>query len=224
VGIQVLLWISGGVVMSAIPIDMVRGKHLIVPETKITADQHIPAAANINMAAWKKVEWKIRLDQTVLKATDFDSKVSWLSANKGLLLESLSREQIEQIAKDRFTGTEGIEQTALIQNPPFEVRHLSPPLYRVNFDDWVHTTFYLNPLSGEIQSVRSDLWRLYDFFWMLHIMDYETRDDFNHPLLIAAAGISLFFTISGILLLYFSLIKPYLKSRMYQLKQSRRTL
>ena len=99
VGIQVLLWISGGVVMSAIPIDMVRGKHLIVPETKITADQHIPAAANINMAAWKKVEWKIRLDQTVLKATDFDSKVSWLSANKGLLLESLSREQIEQIAK-----------------------------------------------------------------------------------------------------------------------------
>ncbi|MFT4940092.1 MAG: hypothetical protein ACI88A_003144 [Paraglaciecola sp.] len=210
--------------MSAIPIDMVRGKHLLAPETKITSAQQITASAKINIAAWQKLEWKTRLDQFVLKATDFDNNISWLSVSSGLLLDELSPEQIKNIAQARFTSTATVEQMALIQKPPFEVRHLSPPLYQVSFDDWIHTTFYLNPLSGEVQSVRSDLWRFYDFFWMLHIMDYQTRDDFNHPLVIAAAGVSLFFTVSGIVLLYFSLIKPYIKCRIYQFQQSRRTL
>ena len=80
--------------MSAIPIEMVRGKHLLVPEKKITAVQQIPTTANINIAAWQKLEWKNRLYQTVLKATDFDNNVNWLSANNGLSLEALSPQQI----------------------------------------------------------------------------------------------------------------------------------
>jgi hypothetical protein len=66
--------------------------------------------------------------------------------------------------------------------------------------------------------VRSDIWRLYDFFWMLHIMDYETLDDFNHPLLIAIAAFSLFITVSGIIFIYFSVIKPFVKRRRYQFR------
>lgn len=55
--------------MSAIPIEMVRGKHLLMPEKKTTAVQQNPTTANINIAAWQKLEWKIRLEQMVLKAT-----------------------------------------------------------------------------------------------------------------------------------------------------------
>ena len=51
---------------------------------------------------------------------------------------------------------------------------------------------------------RNDWWRLFDFVWMLHIMDYETRDDFNHPLLIATAATALLFVVSGLFMLFFA--------------------
>jgi len=95
---------------------------------------------------------------------------------------------------------------------------LATPLYQVNFDDWINSTFYINPQSGDISSVRSDIWRLYDFFWMLHIMDYQEREDFNHPILIIAALLSLAFTMTGLLLIYFSIIKPWYARVKYRTK------
>ena len=40
-------------------------------------------------------------------------------------------------------------------------------------------------------------------------MDHEERDDFNHLLLIAVALLSLVFTMTGMMLLYFSILKPW---------------
>mgnify|MGYP003339799900 CR=1 FL=1 len=37
--------------------------------------------------------------------------------------------------------------------------------------------------DGEIVSRRHALWRVFDFAWMLHIMDYEARTNVNNPLL-----------------------------------------
>jgi exosortase/archaeosortase len=50
-------------------------------------------------------------------------------------------------------------------------------------------------------TVRSDIWRVFDFFWMLHIMDYDEREDFNNPLLISFAASSVFFSFTGFILL-----------------------
>jgi uncharacterized iron-regulated membrane protein len=41
VAIQVLLWISGGVVMSVLPIEKVRGKHLIMPKNEIKQPNNV---------------------------------------------------------------------------------------------------------------------------------------------------------------------------------------
>ena len=45
------------------------------------------------------------------------------------------------------------------------------------------------------------LWRVFDFVWMLHIMDYDERDDFNHPLLLITAGTALLFVFTGLWML-----------------------
>ena len=37
--------------------------------------------------------------------------------------------------------------------------------------------------TGELVTRRHELWRVFDFVWMLHIMDYDTREDVNNPLL-----------------------------------------
>lgn len=52
-----------------------------------------------------------------------------------------------------------------------------------------------------IEKVRTDMWRLFGFFWMLHIMDYKERENFNHPLLISAAGLALITVLAGLVLL-----------------------
>ena len=49
------------------------------------------------------------------------------------------------------------------------------------------------------------MWRFYDFFWMLHIMDYRGRDNFNNPLLRAFALTGLAFALSGVTLVGFRL-------------------
>jgi hypothetical protein len=48
------------------------------------------------------------------------------------------------------------------------------------------------------------LWRWFDFLWMFHIMDYETRDDVNNNLLRVASATGLAFALSGIWLLLYS--------------------
>lgn len=47
---------------------------------------------------------------------------------------------------------------------------------------------------------RNRIWRLYDFFWMLHIMDYDERENFNNPLIRAFAATGLLFALSGLFL------------------------
>ena len=63
------------------------------------------------------------------------------------------------------------------------------------------TSLYFNADNGEFITVRSNIWRVFDFFWMLHIMDYDEREDFNNPLLISFAASSVFFSFTGFILL-----------------------
>jgi uncharacterized iron-regulated membrane protein len=63
---------------------------------------------------------------------------------------------------------------------------------------------YIDAVTGEVVARRNDLWRFYDFFWMLHIMDYGAREDFNNNLLRSSAALGWFFALSGIWLLFYS--------------------
>ena len=55
--------------------------------------------------------------------------------------------------------------------------------------------------TGQVRARRNEMWRWFDTFWMLHIMDYKTRDNFNHPVLIGFAGLALVSALAGFILL-----------------------
>lgn len=82
-----------------------------------------------------------------------------------------------------------------------EVRAHAGPFWRVDFDDDDGTTVYLSDQTGEVLVHRNDTWRLFDIFWMLHIMDYTGRSDFNNPLVVMAGIGGLWMALSGIWLL-----------------------
>jgi len=53
---------------------------------------------------------------------------------------------------------------------------------------------------GLVTARRNKTWRVFDFLWMFHIMDYEDRDDINNLLLRVLSIFGLATVISGYLL------------------------
>ena len=61
---------------------------------------------------------------------------------------------------------------------------------------------YVSAETGRLTSVRTGTWRLYDFFWGLHIMDWTEHERFNTPWLMAFAAGGLVFGVAGAILLF----------------------
>lgn len=205
IAVQVLFWIVGGLVMSSIPLEKVHGKHLHKPpqgQQIILTDYQVPLESILSRNSHNPSSVKFYSvgDIPVYEVEDKDKY--YYSGATGNHLDLLSKQEIEQFAKEYFTGNEPIKSSELIEKIPLEASKLKGPVWQLYFDDNIDTTFYIHPYNGQLLTVRSDIWRLFDFVWMLHIMDYDTRDDFNNPLLITFAASALIFTISGIVLLF----------------------
>jgi uncharacterized iron-regulated membrane protein len=63
---------------------------------------------------------------------------------------------------------------------------------------------YVSAETGQVTSVRTDSWRVFDFLWMLHTMDYNSRDDFNNYLLRAFSLLGIVTILSGFTLFFVS--------------------
>ena len=70
----------------------------------------------------------------------------------------------------------------------------------MHFDDDAGSTLWFSADDARLLETRTDTWRLYDVFWMLHTMDYRGRDDFNHPLVVLFASAALWVALTGALL------------------------
>ncbi|QTL36245.1 hypothetical protein [Pseudoalteromonas viridis] len=199
--LQLFAWLLGGLVMSAIPLDMVHGKHL----AKRTLDNpftYVDYTANLNqladrVAGFNSLTLSHFLDQPMIIATGTER--TYFTAT-GAPFPAPSEAQIRANARAHFLGDSPIDSAHLLVQGPREVQY-RPRVWQVTFADTLSTTLYLDAHSGQVITVRSSLWRIFDFFWMLHIMDYDERDDFNNPLLITFAASSVAFCLSGMLLL-----------------------
>ena len=60
------------------------------------------------------------------------------------------------------------------------------------------------PIDRELVSRRHELWRVFDFVWMLHIMDYGERENVNNWLLRGATWLMVVTVLSGAWLLFFA--------------------
>jgi uncharacterized iron-regulated membrane protein len=95
-----------------------------------------------------------------------------------------------------------------------EIRGRDTPVWKVSFAQPESLNLYLDPWTGEILARRTDRWRIFDFFWMLHIMDFDAREDFNHPLLQISAALGLVIALSGVGL--WAITSPILRRRRRQ--------
>ncbi|WP_417657473.1 PepSY domain-containing protein [Pseudidiomarina aestuarii] len=73
--------------------------------------------------------------------------------------------------------------------------------YKVNIDDDLNTRIYVDADSGEVVAHRNSPWVLADWAFKLHFMDYSGERSFNHLLIVTAGIVTLWFSLSGLILL-----------------------
>jgi hypothetical protein len=209
VGLQALLWMAGGLYMVAVPIGVVHGNQLARTErlplqaaaTRLTSSELLaryPGATGFRLKRLGKQEvYEVAQGKTLLL----------LDAASGARLGPLGREAIGELAARAYTGSGSIERIDWLTTTPQETGGRPAPLWAVHFGDLPRTTLYYSPDTGELLARRHALWRWFDLFWMLHIMDYAAREDVNNPLLRGASIAGMGAALSGLWLLVYWLRK-----------------
>ena len=201
VGLQLLVWTCSGLVMSLLDTKKVRGEEFRVtstsprpwPANALSVDSLLATAT----APVQSISSGWLLDQPVYRlAGPQGPRLVDASSGAGIVL---SAELVQKLALATYTGPGHPGQAELLE-PSLETRAHAGRVWRVAFSDREDTSVYLSQ-QGELLWHRNRSWRLYDFFWMLHIMDYSGRTDFNNYLLLSMAVGGLGLALSGLGLL-----------------------
>ena len=206
IGIQLLLWFASGTVMSFLPIDKVHGDHLVdrTIVAPIPAGMSLASPAALTKSAGAPVTsltYRMLLGRPIVELTTAKG-IRLADATTGAMMPPATAAQAEAVARAAWRGD--ARPTASVER----IERASPeyrgalPAWRVAFDDADDTCVFVAGDTGRIAAVRTGTWRLYDFFWGLHIMDWKNHADFNTPWLLAFAIGGLVFWIGGAVLLW----------------------
>ena len=205
VGLQVVIWSLSGLYMTVVHIDTIHGDYLvrkkqptIVDAAKLADPIGVAAAYNAHSIRLGSM----RGEPVYVVNTDAGERA--VDARSGQRVAAPSEPEIRAIAAATYTGSDPIASAALITDIPGEIRGRKPPLWRVEFDQWNKPTLYFSPVTGELLSRRHELWRVFDFVWMLHIMDYDERENVNNTLLRVFTWAAVLMALSGAWMLLYA--------------------
>lgn len=203
VGLQFLLWLASGLVMSLFDHHVVAGQAHRAPAKPAAAwPSGLMAPTAVLAAAKQPVEsleshWLAQVPAYRLK----NSEGAWLvDARSGKALPVSANHALD-VARADYQGKGKPGTPQLQKEPTLETRKHQGPSWRVDFSDDDATTIYVSAEDGRILERRNSTWRLFDIAWMLHIMDYSGREDFNNSLVVMAAVGGLWMALTGIWLL-----------------------
>jgi len=229
IGIQFFLWTAGGLYFAWTSLSNIHGDHLAAAQPQIPVDPTMisPAHALANLTAGepadsiRRLELVRLLDRPVYRITysrtgpDGAVVVTRLAdARTGEGVAGISEAEAVEMARRRFAYAHGSEVTdvRLLRQGDVgahsEIRGFTLPAWRIAFDHPSRATAYVAAETGEMLRIRHTQWRVFDFFWMLHTMDYQGRDDFNNWLLRLMSVFAMATILAGFVL-FVATSRPY---------------
>lgn len=205
VGAQLLIWTGTGLFFTVIHITDVRGEHLVRPAAQNVVDLSRVKLTSLDALQRTAEDRPQRVVLRSLAGTPVyevraEIGVFVVSAETGDILSPIPEALARDVALATWAGDGELTEMELLATGPRE-SGVSGPVWAARFSGEGNRTLYINAATGEAGAVRTDLWRTYDFLWGLHIMDYRERENFNHPLIVAAAILALSTVLFGIALL-----------------------
>jgi uncharacterized iron-regulated membrane protein len=217
VGAQLVIWTATGLFFATFHIDDVHGDKLVHPpghaepmdlsRVKLSSTEALAAVAED-----RPFEVRLRpLAGDPVYEIQAQIGVFLVSADTGEVLSPLSEELARKVVMAAWAGPGALESMDQIQEAPRE-SSVKGRVWAAHFAGDGHPTLYVSATNGAVSSPRADLWRVYDFFWSLHIMDWgPVRDNFNTPWIVAAAVLALSTVLFGAVLLIHRFTRGVLK-------------
>jgi uncharacterized iron-regulated membrane protein len=218
-GIQFLFWTLGGLYFSWSNMDEIHGDHtkahvhplpsslnLISPQivlNKIKEKAEANYVFNISLIQYlNKPFYQI----TYSKEHDRAKKIQLADAVSGQLRPPLSKQEAIVLAEKHFSDEYKVVTTTYIDSVSnhHEYREQPLPAYAITFNNPDHTTVYVASELAVVQKFRNNKWRVFDFLWMMHTMDYQGRDNISNWLLRFFSILGLLTIASGFVLFWVS--------------------
>jgi len=206
IGVQLVFWIFSGAYFSWVPKKIVKDEDRAVNlEYEALPLQHVVPPQALQLPVDFKAKL-MRLDNSpngvVYRVESMDGKAVVLDAWTGKPVPYLEADRVKELVFKQINSDAPLVRSELLNEAPDEYN--GPlPVYRISFEDFRQTRLYMDPWSGKILARRTMFWRVYDFLWMLHIMDFKEREDYNNIWLRGLSLSALLFVISGYLLFQF---------------------
>ena len=196
ISIQLLLWTVSGIYFAYNKIELVRGEHL----RNQTIEELSFDLKNLPPIQAKSIDIIVRLGQPLIKINTM-SGISYLNKD-GSPASKIKLDEAMKIVQNR-TSLNPLSALEIVDVPAgAEYRGRDLPLYQVITDHQDNIKVYLDAFSGEIVAIRSSSWRVWDFLWGLHIMDYIDRDNINNILINIFSLLALISSLSGVILFF----------------------
>jgi uncharacterized iron-regulated membrane protein len=217
-GIQFFMWTIGGLYFSWSNMDEIHGDFQKKAPPQYRADLAFVSPS----VAVKNLKTKLEFDSLLnIALIDVLGKPTYrmeflhgghhkmyqlADAQTGALRDPLSIDEATALAKQQYNGEPKVKSVELLKdvNGPHEYRENPLPAVAVSFEQPMSTTVYVATEMGIVTKYRNDKWRIFDFLWMLHTMDYQSRDNLGNWLLRAFSIFGLLTILSGFTLFFIS--------------------
>ncbi|MEZ5971096.1 MAG: hypothetical protein R3C31_04760 [Hyphomonadaceae bacterium] len=201
VGVQILFWFGSGLFFAAFPIERVRSEHRIVQHEAAALNAPLQDVTPLLPEAPTRVTYERDPQGDAVAVAEFGQRRPILiDLDDWRVVSPLSAEAAEQIAQAYIAESPRIRESHLVTEETPEYR--GPlPAWRIAFDDDEGLAVYVAADTARVTARRSDLWRLYDALWALHIMDWRDHANFNTGLLILTTLTALIVTLAGFVLI-----------------------
>ncbi len=209
--VQLLIWTGSGLFFAVMPIEDIRGGQLTQqPATlrlgyvrTVSPSSLVRQHKELSMVSLAQVEINQRLNTPVYIVTIGDDKQVF-NAETGEKLAALTEVQARELAA-KYTAlpVRSISWVEAVERGS-EYRDGELPAWKVALEGPDHAKLWIAANTGQLRAVRTNSWRVYDFLWSLHIMDYWGRDNFNSWLLRGFALLGVTTILSGLILLVLS--------------------
>ena len=203
IGLQFVIWAISGTAMALLPMDEVAGGEM--------AEQPAPAVP-ISGNAWPNVQKGLGnqpVSKLSLRALP-DGQAIEVTTSQGVRLFDandgqpilINGEAAKSIASAAHPSGAAVANVVPLKKLTLPVREHELPIWQIDFRDQANSSYYVSGKTGQVLERRNDSWRWWDFFWMLHNMDYAKRTSFNHPLIIMVGFAMTWLAMTGFWLLF----------------------
>ncbi|MDN4167010.1 hypothetical protein QWY31_15975 [Cytophagales bacterium LB-30] len=227
IGIQFLAWTISGLYFSWTNIDSVHGDDMHKPPHYLASSQQwvspqvvleqlaydsLVSIQSVNLAG--SPLYLIRyFSGHAGEGHHLHTYTTLADAQTGHLRGPLTKEEAVLLANDHIIASAQLDTVEYISEigAHHEYRGGPLPAWILRYSE-PNMNVYVSAESGRVEKVRNTSWRIFDFLWMLHIMDFETRDDINNYLL---RGFSIlgFITVGSGFMLFFATLHFKRKKR-----------